>query len=360
MKLKNMMLLVFLCLNSILNAQSNFKKGFVITNSNDTIQGEIDYRGDISMNKKCRFKNGDNLVTYTPDDISAYKFIDGKYFVSKNFQGEKSFFEFLIKGQVSIYFHKNLKGRHYYIEKDGLGIRKITYEENLKYQGDKIYSYGSTKHIGIFNIYMQDAPSLKSRISRLKELSHKSLIKLATDYNNIVCGEGVCLAYKKKSPTIKVNIEVAGGKVNRLAFIKTVPMYELGNNNIPLLVNHKILIDEEKYYQYGIYAHIWLPRLNEKLYLRTGYLSNKHGYKIPLQLEYVFPKWKIKPKLAYGINILKPFKQTVGAMLGFNIDFHKNVGLSFNYDLDFEADKTVIIPSEKTHETLSLGLILKL
>lgn len=357
MKLKTIVLLTCICFAGKLLAQTNFHPGYVVKQVGDTLHGEIDSRGDYMMGKKCKFRTiGDHeIITYSPSDIIAYKLTDNKYFISKSFNGKRIFFELLVKGQVSIYFHKDIKGNHYYIDKEGLGIREISYKKDLNYEDDKFYEHESTKHIGILKVYMQDAPSLHSRINKFKNPTHKKLIKLATDYNNRVCGEGVCLSYKKKSQAIKVKFEIAGESVKRLNYQKRFQVIEY-IDNVPNLVNKKNEMQGYDFFQYGVYAHIWLPRINEKLYLRTGLLLNKDGYKIPVQLEYVFPKWMIKPKLSYGINIGNPFHQTVGAMLGCNIDFNTKIGLSFNYEMDFKEKKAAIIPGKKTYETLSFGL----
>ena len=82
MKLKGLLLLVFLSSTGLVRAQSNFKPGYIIKNPGDTIYGQIDYRGDLIMGRTCKFKSDDNtVVKYFPGDIIAYRFIDGKYYI---------------------------------------------------------------------------------------------------------------------------------------------------------------------------------------------------------------------------------------------------------------------------------------
>ena len=72
--------------------------------------------------------------------------------------------------------------------------------------------------------------------------------------------------------------------------------------------------DRLSYFQGGLITHFWLPRVNEKLYLRTGILlstlevdnSTLNLYKFPLQIEYQYSKTLIKPKIAFVINIFQP------------------------------------------------------
>ena len=87
MKLKRFFIIVFLLPASWLYAQTDFRPGYVITNSNDTLYGEIDYRGDRLMSEVCKFRsNGRDIVEYTPYDIAAYRFTDSKYFVESYVQ----------------------------------------------------------------------------------------------------------------------------------------------------------------------------------------------------------------------------------------------------------------------------------
>ena len=59
-------------------SQSDYRDGYIIEQSGDTIYGTIDYRGDVYMTKFCSFMTmaGDK-VDYEPDDIMGYRFSDG-------------------------------------------------------------------------------------------------------------------------------------------------------------------------------------------------------------------------------------------------------------------------------------------
>ena len=68
-------------------AQNNFKNGYIITNNNDTIWGEIDFRVDELNAQRCKFRQDKNSETkiFLPGEIQAYRFSkEGKYYVSKN------------------------------------------------------------------------------------------------------------------------------------------------------------------------------------------------------------------------------------------------------------------------------------
>ena len=85
--LKKELFIIVLLLTSIgVWAQRDYRKGYIITNEQDTIFGWVDYRGDIRNAKVCSFKKSETgqATEYTPLDIVAYRYIDSKYYVSKN------------------------------------------------------------------------------------------------------------------------------------------------------------------------------------------------------------------------------------------------------------------------------------
>lgn len=79
MKLNRLILLGLLISTGLLKAQSDFRPGYIIQNSGDTLYGQIDYRGDLLMGSVCKFKGAvDTTQAYAPSDIMAYRFIDSE------------------------------------------------------------------------------------------------------------------------------------------------------------------------------------------------------------------------------------------------------------------------------------------
>lgn len=350
MKFNILLLLGLIFSAGILNAQTDFRPGYVITVSNDTIHGQIDYRGDLLMGEICRFRNNDkeDVQSYYPVDIVAFRFNDSKYFVSKEINGTMVFLEFLIKGQINIYYLRDYNGDHYFLEKADYPIIELPYEEGIKYVGNKKVYFETNKHIGLLNYYMQDAPEFQSRIANIGEPEHESLIKLAKDYHNKVCKDGACVIYEKKLPMLKFNFEIIGGiaKYQNTYF----------NNDI-------------NYFQAGILTHFWMPRTSEKLYLRTGILHstvevnnvNKTIYKIPFQFEYIYPKGIVRPIVAFGINIYSPFYQSVALTGGVNIQLYKCLYWGLNYDIDFNPNEhLLLLPKSFFSQSISTGFIVKI
>lgn len=291
MKLKNFILLGLLLSFGFINAQNDYRPGYIIKNTGDTISGQIDYRGDLLMRKQCKFKfNGGDVLKYEPNEIHSFRFIDSKYFISKEINNEKVFLEYLINGRLNVYYMRDHDGDHYYLESDDLKLTEMPYEEGTKYIDDTEVFYESKKHIGLLNYYMKDAPKLKSEINSLKKPQHKPLIKLAKKYHNTTCKNEECIIYEKVQPWVKVNFEVLAGLLNF--------------KNTDDIINNT-------YFQSGFLTHFWMPRTNENIYFKTGILFSKvdledgsdfFHIKIPAHLGYLAPKtYRVRPSLSIGL-----------------------------------------------------------
>jgi hypothetical protein len=77
---------IFLFIVIPLFAQRDFNQGYIIKNNGDTAYGQINYMGDEYNSVSCFFKKNDmdDVVKYIPGEIKAYRFIEGKYYVSRN------------------------------------------------------------------------------------------------------------------------------------------------------------------------------------------------------------------------------------------------------------------------------------
>jgi hypothetical protein len=331
----------------MLFAQTDLRPGYIITLHDDTVQGLVDYRDNIIMCSRCVFLEAGKTqpVTFSPTDIKAFRFNDSRYFVSKTIDNKSYFFEYLINGKVSIYFARYDQEDHYFVEKDGNGLMELPYEEGVRIKDDKQYFYKSTKHIGILKVYMADAAQLSGKIEELKEPKRKALMLLAEEYHTAVCDGAKCIIYEKKLPPIKINPQITSGfthfsnqtlNVNDIHFQSYVPTY-------------------------GVLLHVWLPNVSEKIYLKTGLLGvvdadnqNKFTlFKLPLHVEYLYPKGNIRPRCSIGFSnlIFDP-----GFSVGLNIKIYKQLNFSVDYDIDFYSkNNKLMIPDTFLSHSLSGG-----
>lgn len=336
---KYLLLISLIFSTSLLIAQTEFRPGFIITTTNDTIYGEIDFRRDKFMAEQCRFKNGNGEITsFSPEDLSGYRILESKFFVTRTINGRKEFLEYLINGQINIYYKYDSTGTHYYLEKAGLGIVEIPYREQYVNKNGLVYLKKSKDHIGLLNYYMMDAPELQSRISKIDAPEHSNLINLAEDYHNKVCKDQECIIYEKQMHSFKLDIELQGG-INNIFGKGPVYQYYKDHN-----------ISTSYSQATGLIFHISSPQLSEKYTLRTGVqysryfdlnqdYSGTYGiFTIPVGIEYLRPKGFIRPSYMIGMNIMTIpknyiFDFSVGAGLNFKITNSLSLGLNYNMDI---------------------------
>ncbi len=356
MQLKSLLFSGFIFLSALLKAQTDFRPGYVVTLKGDTMYGEIDYRGDLLMGKICKFRSdkNDGIKEYCPDEIQAFRFINSKYYVSKQYKGKKEFFEFLIKGKVDIYYLRDDEGDHYFIDKENAPFTEIPYEEGIRYEDNLPYFYESKSYLGVLQYYMNDAPNFQKRIQMVEKPDHQSLIKLAEDYQNKVCKDEKCIIYERETPLIKIFLEPYFGIIK--------------------------YVGEDKFMsEFGGLVYFWAPRSNEKLYFKTGIVYNKFTYedgktdiyKIPLQIQYLYPSKKLKPQFSFGFNFYaikmdryKNMTHSLCLNAGLHYEISKNIDLSAGFNSDYTSIIYIInnqnLKFGLISYSISLGLFIKL
>lgn len=362
MKINTKLLLVTVLLFSSFNlafSQTEFRKGSIITNDGITISGNIDYRGDIKMSNICKFQDTvtGKIVIYSPDDLKGYYFENGKYFVSKEINGNKNFFQLLFEGSVNIFFSKSTGEDLYYIENKTDGLSPLPYKERSFNNEGKTVSKPTTVHQGTLLHYMKDAPELSEKINRMGKPVDKTLVNLAKEYTRSVTKGDNFKVFQYNKSTFKFNIEPVTGLIYFSGYEKTgegnVFSFDAGH----MAKKNSIIA--------GAFLNVWIPSVNEKLYFRTGVLLSKgavYDYvyileesegvrvtekrnviKIPLMIEYIYPKGVFRPKFGYGITLASPYTISTTAMAGFDMKISKNISWSANVDFDFYPLGTIFV-----------------
>lgn len=297
MKFRIILFFAFLALTAAGNAQTDFRPGYIVKNDGDTIYGDIDYRSDILMGTVCTFRSADKIIAhYSPREVQSFRYKDSKYYVSREVAGVKTFVECLIQGKICMFYLRDQKGDHYFMEKNDSAFIELPYEETQIFRNGNRYLVQSKQHIGILTVYMNDAPDFKSRIDQVVKPEQQNLISLAKAYDNLACNGGRCIVFEKKPPLFKVNIEAVAG----LVWFRNTRDAEAETK-----------ISEGNFFQSGVLLNFWMPRSNEKLYFKTGILyamvtdTAGKGYnyvKIPTHLGYIAPNtYMIRPYFSIGI-----------------------------------------------------------
>jgi hypothetical protein len=195
---------------------------------------------------------------------------------------------------------------------------------------------------------VKDQPSLFERIDQMGSPNAPNLVYLAVAYQKKACPGQVNAKTIKNGIKLSLALEAVGGIVN--------------------YVSEENIIDKN-YPQFGVLAHLGNARDAGKIFLRTGFLwstidqprDSKGVLKVPIQLEYVYPSTNIKPHLAAGISLYKPFYQTISLNTGVNIKAWTSSFITLNYDLDIKPLSVFfLIPSQQIlGHTFAIGYYYK-
>ncbi len=301
-------------------SQTSYRAGYFITWENDTVHGLIDYRGEVRNSSFCSFKQDETSEPkrYEPSEIQAYRFDEGKYYISRSItlQGQEKqvFLEFLVNGIANLYFYRDLNNYSYFIEdKNGEWLELTNDVITEQRDGKGAVQRSSNRYIGLLKATFADSHEIQPQIDRAS-LAHKSLINLTKSYHYYVCmDDEECIVYEKKLPLMKVR--VAPVVRSGVAFLSFVEGIHSNYNFNPIF-----------YPSAGFLINASLPRMNEKLSFEVELDVNSYNFHgsyeeqnrmimeyydayidiISLQpsmaVKYTFPARKIKPTISAGVS----------------------------------------------------------
>lgn len=296
------------------SAQSDFRPGFVITNSMDTLYGFVDYRGEMRNMKVCTFKDSmdGSSTVYLPGEIHGYRYNTGKFFVSKAINtkdlNDTVFVEFLLKGITNLYYFKSLSYSAYFYDSEETGILELRSDEVEVKKDGKNYTGQGTRYLGVLNYALSDCPEIRRDVFKT-DLSHKSLIGITRKYHDYKCSDEVCIIYEKKLPVLKIELKPLGG-------------YSLSNITFRTSELEHLDFRMSSSSFAGLAMNFIVPRWNEKLtfqmnmtfnkdyfyashqyssnYTRYHYHINSSNITGSFLFKYTYPKYQFRPELFVG------------------------------------------------------------
>ncbi|MEO9485040.1 MAG: porin family protein [Ekhidna sp.] len=300
--------------------QNDFRKGFVITLDNDTIQGQVDYSNSSKNPKSCLFQGEEGKFDYSPNLILGFGYQDDKFFSSQII--EDAFVEVLLVGEISLYkseekFHVkkdtsvfDLESKKVEVVKDG----KVGYRETSKWRGIVNYLVSDCSTKGVANL----------------KLDERSLTEFFLKYNK--CKGTGYTEFKTSKPWTKVDLGVSLG-----VSLSRIQLTSLGS----------YFYLDESYSSvdptFGIITTISSPRVSDKLTFQAELNFRKSNYSS------TFKDGGANPKFYYPSIDLT----TLSIPLSFNYLFpSKNYSLYINggLNLDLQLNSSTKLPSEQVFD----------
>lgn len=276
-RINNFSILLFLILfPTIVLAQENFQPAYIITSTDDTVKGMINFKDWPHNPASIRFKKteqGPERI-YFPLDLQAF-YVSGELYKSAivdietspqgsasdlshdpvlNIHKDTVFLESIVEGQKSLLAYQSVRGiKNYYIYLDGQ-YELLVYKKYIKPTQNVMLE--NRKFSGQLLIYLDDCPKLRSKINTVA-YEAKSLQKLFKAYYTCT-GKDIALEkqYKKRE---KIWGIYAGMSSTKFEYLNTHPPY-LYNSNF----------DRSNNFTVGVYNDFVFPRLHERLSLQNA------------------------------------------------------------------------------------------
>lgn len=282
-------LFLLFTVNLLFAREGSFHEGYIITNGNDTVYGEIENNSYNENSRVCRFLNssGKDVHEYYPGEISGYRFIhNGKFYVSKILKGRPVFMEYLVNGKLDIYFYQDEeKENRFYAGNDSISLYELKYSEGIKEDKGRMLYFENTQFKGALNYLTMDCPALHKEIDEMSMPNHKDLIKVAKKYHDMTCLDGACEIYEKKMPR---RIMAVGSYGYMLPVRKSLEIQSEGFFSLPF---------------YGIDFLFQISEVSEKFFIGLGLYNlqqkNQNNLLIPVSFNYLDTDDGLSPFFSY-------------------------------------------------------------
>lgn len=311
--MKKLLILLLIFPVTAVFSQSNFKEGYLITLTNDTVYGLIDFRTDYTNAEVCRFmKSPDAAVeAYLPGSIAGYRFVaEGKYYVSKKVVFENLnqtyFLEFLLQGLKNLYYLPFDKGIFFFEDKDGnmVGITRRPDQiiENYKLKVDNRYK-------GVMSYLFRDCMPLATETSRVG-FDKASMIQFSREYHDRVCDTGescIIFEHNYKRSFIQLDFTFFGGA--ELVNVKLTDINFPAMSSLSPYIGAGIQLSSPRFLKMLHYTlegslSALSVRSEHNVYFLGQYVFGYQSIigRLNTGFEYIHDKGRIRPALGAGLN----------------------------------------------------------
>lgn len=182
--------------------QENFIPGYIIDNNGNRVDGLLDYREWRTNPEKIIFKvsTANEPEEYGPSDIEEFG-VEQDVYISATVDTEMSpwrlnrlgtesafqleridaFLQVLVKGEKSLYYHKNSIGKdNFYIRRDD-GLELLAQKKYNREHNGNLLAVENAKFRGQLKVYLNECERIGNSNSKLA-YDRKSLLNLFVDY----------------------------------------------------------------------------------------------------------------------------------------------------------------------------------
>lgn len=354
-------LIISLLVSHLALSQTDYRPGYIITLSKDTVEGFILYTTSEVKFTTCSFRKtlSDEVTIFTPTQINGYRLKNDSYFSVRSVKidteiNQLYFAEILVLGKATLFriFDK------FYLEDSQLKVYPLEQTITEIIEEDKRYKKNDYKYVGILNWQFADCPKAQRQVKGVG-LKERDLTILFEQYNS--CFDQKQTSFKGEKPWSQTYIGLSGGAmITQILNIDDFPLSRSMNAD---------QFKKDKGLFIGLSYSFSSPRISERFSLNIDLFYQKashesivstsetydvvfFGYtslRLPLSVSYHFVNSR---------NNLKPFVEG-GISLAFyltNESYWQHEEIDANSVTIDRLDDIIVVESNTARPFLGLGL----
>lgn len=326
--------LTFCCLLSLLfvsrgHAQTNFRPGYVLPLTGDTLRGEVDLRDNRVSAQRCRFRaNAEATVTtYTPAELRGYGLkADHKQYRAFSVSSAPTapqlyFLEILVDGPAALYFLRDAQqNESFYVVSPNTALTQLERTTARVVRNGQIYSEQNNLYRTTLVAALAGCPQAQSQLPNLL-FQESSLRKVVAQYNS-------CQGYQALSSGLP---PVAASRA-AFGFMGGVAQQSLTYNGYPYELT--TAVGRNTGYIIGPFVRFNAGRLSQKVSVVLAILYEPEKFelekanmyygastgvvtrskfdltylRLPIIFRYTYPRGKVSPLAELGLTIAYALK----------------------------------------------------
>ncbi|ALD20268.1 outer membrane beta-barrel protein [Hymenobacter sp. DG25A] len=318
---KQVLFLLLLISSRAAVAQSDFRPGYVLPLSGDTLRGEVDYRSEERNARLCRFRVNSEVTEYKPEQLRGYGFAAEKQYQTRQLSGlppVKAFLRAIVLGKVSLFQLTTADGKQaLYASKEDNVLQALVQRDTTVSRYNQATSQNSNvvERAYLFrNVLwsmMADCPSIQTTLPRI-ELKESQLIKAVHAYN--VCAGSSQYIESPQKTVIKYSI-LGGARTSTVYYAPRVdkaermesqmmPTFGVGLALAPRSFNPKLTLHFQGFYVQQLFEKQFINNATDGIYAGEPTQREVHikisSVRVPAILRYTFAKGFIRPYMQGG------------------------------------------------------------
>jgi hypothetical protein len=316
-------IIIILLISNTVFSQAIFRDGYIIKNNGDVLKCLIEYKLNQDIPSSCISKRFDIAlkISYKPDEIKGFGYINGNRYESKQLDNNYNFYEVIVSGKITLYS----RGSKFFLEKGQSGLVEL-HNGSIECSTDgKKQNFDDLA--SLLEYLTEGKADIKEKINIKKDLA-----SIIIKYNK-ESGNSFTVYNREFSEKMIISESLRSGtSLNRYGFFSGLNIYSL--KIIPISSDYFPLPVPEFSFTPGFTYERIISRQNENLSLRIDLMFTKQtfysyseeagssdisfvrddaffeftGIKLPLLIQYSLTSHRIIPYFNAGVSYTPNFK----------------------------------------------------